>query len=506
MKEKIKPNAGKIFWIVLLSFLAALALASIIHMFLTGSLVGAIINSIIICIIFAIIFFISRFSIRMMSLPNASSMSIENQPSDFSYLCTRDKVKKVFIGLIPLLVCLGASGLLGFFMAKNIKLIKSDQYVATRAKIVYVYNNGDGYVSSTTIHTSTSRLVYEYQDENGKTHYSSSQASYGGMIFKAGKTTTVYYSRENPEILISPSQAIFLALGMLFFANVGLMAFFGSLGIGNKVIPIVFGSVFIEFSSLFMYGMVMASGMNIFEIMVSGAAPYALTLFALLGLFVFGYGVVTLVKSIALSIKRKNCVKEGKDKALSDLAEKPARNVASHKSTENKKVKKEKVPRYFDPKEIVKMALVVGLIFAIAGASVMVGVGIIPLARSASYVKVEATVVKINTLTNSSGDQVVTYEYEYVFNGEKYHKKTSFSQSVELAPLVGEKITVRVNKNDPEDVLDANFTSWIMLFVGLLFLGIGVGCCIFSIKPAFKTYPAGYKEEVEKMDNKISSD
>lgn len=145
------------------------------------------------------------------------------------------------------------------------------------------------------------RLVYEYT-VNGTVLQSLSSAEFGGIILESGRQVNVYYAVENPQIAANLSVPVILLSGALLFAvgGVGIMISGASkkriLSAGGMGLYAVSGSekrsnitgimvftLFAVFGVGFYVAGSLASGLHFFELALSGAAYYGVTIFMIAG-------------------------------------------------------------------------------------------------------------------------------------------------------------------------------------------------------------------------------
>lgn len=185
------------------------------------------------------------------------------------------------ISFLTLGVCLAISGFLvawaitGIGVSVGLKDILGDGYVKVQATVV----------RSVQVNDDLENLVYEYTGADGKVYRSFAKASFGGIVFKAGKQVNLYYSLENPRITANLSVPVFMLLGSFLFLIGGIVAAVLS---GNSQKRNNIGGYFVfTFFLLFGIGFYiaggLASGLNILELSLSGTGYYAITVFMLLG-------------------------------------------------------------------------------------------------------------------------------------------------------------------------------------------------------------------------------
>lgn len=209
--------------------------------------------------------------------------------------CEREAPKrnKGYFAFIVAGVCLAASAFLivwavtGLGAFAGLQKILGGDYVKTQATVVQAVQNGE----------ETEKLVYEYTANNGVTYQSLGDASFGGIIFKEGKSVAIYYSAENPRVTATLSAPVFLLLGALLFLFGGIAA---ALSGGSQKRQNLGGFAVFTFFVLFGIGFYiaggLASGMNAFELCLSGAGYYGVTVLMLAGGLLDMFGLIALIK------------------------------------------------------------------------------------------------------------------------------------------------------------------------------------------------------------------
>ena len=372
-------------------------------------------------------------------------------------------VKKFFGGLGILIAC-GIGYIPLFLLGGNMfSKINSSSYEKAEATIVRISTDGD----------MTSRLGYAYEID-GETYYSSSDASWGGISFKEGKKVIVYYNVNNPEITLNLSNAVMFMVGGGFFLLGGLIFFFIGFGIKGIEQTLV-GFTFMFFAGGLMLGMKLASGFSFFELIASGASAYTCLLFSLIGLFIFISGIVVLISSI------KTKVKFARYSIKAEI--KKEQQLISKEQKSNEKANEVKVKpkyKYKFEKSLIPIILC-GLVFLVSGIGLMIGLGFVPIAKAANNIKVTATVTEVHTYYDD-GSLHAQFDYEYYYDGVRYEGKSSYSQSADIAPSVGDTIKITISKNNPAKVLDdSHFMIYIAIIVGLIVAAPGGGIIIYTI-------------------------
>lgn len=511
MKEKRKLDTTNKVGIAIICVIVALALTSIILHFVSFEVsIYAFVNAGLICIITGILSIIIYFATH--------GPHEKKKKSDDSFYGNSITVKGFFTGLGILIAC--GIGYIPLFIlgGRNIQKMNSPAYIKTEATIMSVVD------TTTDITNPTSSPRYVYYDQDGNEIISQSNAQWGGVTFKVGQKVTVYYSASNPEIMLNVSDSVMMIFGGLFFLLGGLFAFFACMGLERLGIPL-FGLMFMVLPGGMLTGMILASGMNFFLLYASGALPFAMVLFLAFGVFVVTVGLIEVFKFIKFNIKERKANKEfrdylkerdrkdkklaedckneikatktqklGKDyrkitAKLDEYLEENKKAVADlkedSKTVENKekqkKKKKYKIKITWHAVSSLLGVILAGTVFFAVGLFVMIYVGIMPLAKTASYTKAEATVIELHTYYNKEGSLLAYFDYEYYVDGVRYEKESSYGQSAEIAPAVGETITIYYNPNNPNELTDSSWTDWIMVVVGLIFAGVGLALIVVPL-------------------------
>lgn len=435
--------------------------------FSAATIVNIVFIAIVATIFSTIFFFIGR------SFEKGGKSKNEYQTDEpfenFRCLDTKEKVKKFFISLGILIMC--GIGYIPLFLiaSNNTKKMHSSQFFKTTAYVGYVNSDGEN-----------SWLTYVYQDLDGTVWYSESGASWGGATFKEGKKVTLYYNVHSPEVVIMPSDTFMAYFGASFFLIMGLFAFFAQMELASGTVAGTFFSlVFLLFSTLMTTGIELASGLSFFELMGSGASVYALTCFGIVGLLLFIFCFTQTIKQIKYVIKKSRIprIKESKTKVKPVTAEKNE-IIAGPQEAKPKKIKKRYHHKFFAQTIGIMLA---GLVFFSVGLFMIIGMGIVPAIKYSKFVQTEATIVSLNTYTGKEGNLLASFNYEYFVNGVRYEKESSYGQSVEIAPLVGDKVKIKYNPNNPDEIKDGGWIDTMTAFVGIIPLGVGIGLFIATV-------------------------
>ncbi len=475
MKEKRKLDRTNKIGIAIVSLLIILALTSIIlHFVLFEFSFVSIINAFIICVITTILCVIFG------GATSGKHQRKKEKSNGYEYVKEPITAKKFFMGLGVLLACGIGYIPLFIFGSININKINSPSYVKTEAVIANVTD------TSTDVMNPTSSPKYVYKDLDGNKHVSQSNATWGGITFKLGEKVTIYYSVDNPEITLNLSDSVMMIVGACFFLFGGLLAFLSCIE-RTQFIPALFGLIFMLFSGGLLTAAKLASGMSFFTLFASGAMAYAMFLFFAMGLFFFLFGVVNIVKFIRYNIHEREFNSEIqqllKEEKKSKKLEKSKQSLVLADSKEVSNYKKKKYKYKFTWQDFKSLFGIIfgGTVFFVVGLCVMIFVGIVPLAKAASYTKTEATVTEIHTYHDKEGNLLAYFDYEYFVDGKKYEKESSYGQSAEIAPSVGDKVTIYYNPNNPDELTDSSWTDWITTVVGFIFACVGAGLIIVPI-------------------------
>ncbi len=163
----------------------------------------------------------------------------------------------------------------GIGVSVGLKDILGDGYVKVQATVVRSVQVGDD----------LENLVYEYTAADGKVYRSFAEASFGGIVFKAGKQVNLFYSVENPRVTANLSVPVFILLGAFLFLIGGIVAavLSGNSQKRNNIGGYLVFTFFLLFGIGFYIAGGLASGLNVLELSLSGTGYYAITVFMLLG-------------------------------------------------------------------------------------------------------------------------------------------------------------------------------------------------------------------------------
>lgn len=456
-------------WVTIAVFIAMALCAIIGNIVNFGFNIASIFNLFPILLICAIVCLIAYFSIVKNTFAAAAKAQNE-QVFKFN-------LKNFLLGLLILLVCVGASSPLFIFASKEINKTHSSNYVKTEAIVTYIdYGDSMG-------------LKYLYFDEDGNEVISNNGASFGGINFKQGKTVTIYYNKHNPEIIVDLGTTTLELCGALFFVLGGIIAFLGIIGL-PKFIPIIFCLTFMLFSGGLIAGTMLSSGLNLWEVYTGGGLGFACSLFFLIGFALLIPSVIDFVKIVINSVKTKKEKKQNLEtiKALEgDFSSKY--NYFSENNdnkTEKEKVKKTTKTTRKQPRKKYKhrfcaqalILIIVGLVFDSAG-GLMFYQGVKSAVEASHYEKCEAVVTDIRTW-EKDGDLLGSAIYTYFVDGVEYTQEAEYSQSAELLPEIGTKTTIRYNKNDPTIIKVGGWIDSIIIVVSLIPIGVSIGLFVFS--------------------------
>lgn len=190
-------------------------------------------------------------------------------------------------------VCLCVSAVLiawavtGFGTFAGLGNVLGGGYVKTQATLVQSVSS-DGNLT---------KPVYEYVSADGNVYRSAGEASFGGIVFEAGRKVTIYYLAEDPRVAANLSTPIVLLSGALLFLTGGICwVLANGKDSRNRFTGYAVFTFFVLFGVAFYFAAWLASGLNAFELCVSGAAFYGVTLFMLVGVLLDALGLVAFVK------------------------------------------------------------------------------------------------------------------------------------------------------------------------------------------------------------------
>lgn len=471
-------NKSKLFWQGLSIFFVVLAIVCItLQCCIFNNVTSIIVNSVLIVVVstaFSVICLIISKSVSYKVKVNKTIGNIIK--SKFNLLTPKQKFKKILISII-LFAAAGIGFIPLFIIGANYSHKINTSFVKTTATIEYVISEDNSY-----------RLAYKYTDQNGNVCFSLDSASWGGVNFNAGNKVTIYYSKNNPEITIALSNVIMIFFGAGFFLIMGILIFFAQMELGiinSGIMGAVLGILFLGFPVCILTGIALAGGLSFIELLASGATAYAMLCFSVFGFLLLLFGTYQGIKDILATIKYHKSWQYKQEKA--EINKVVQENIAKEKE---ELITKKTTKRKFKKKGSIKTIFsfdffiinFVGLLFFAMGLWVFISFGLIPLSKDLSYNKVQATVINVTTYVNKKdGGLMATFTYEYYIDDTRYQKDSSYAQSADLAPSVGDTITIKVNPKDPTDCLDNGFTNYILIVVGLLFSGVGLSLIIWMI-------------------------
>ena len=308
MKKIVISGKSDIVKLIILCTLIILSITAVVlHFALFKISFISFINSFFILVATGIICFFVGLSLGGSSGKSKNSQSDVNEYNQNGVLTA----KKFFGGLGIFLLCGFGYVPLILIASNNIKKVNSSEYVKTQATIVGIAGTASSSGNPTV------SLRYQYYDENGNKFISLSNASWGGITFKEGETTVIYYSKSNPEITLNISDSVMMLSGAALFFGGGILLFLG-ITERNRLFPIVFGLMFMLFCGGVLTGMKIASGLNFFLLFCSGASAYLMLMFCGLGLVLFIYGIISAINSIKYNLKNKSAGGK-KNKDLNNL-------------------------------------------------------------------------------------------------------------------------------------------------------------------------------------------
>lgn len=207
--------------------------------------------------------------------------------------------------LISLVILVIGCGLFGIFFAINnsqVKKASNPNCIETTATLQYVnVKDSDRQVL---------RFVYSvYNEEEGKNidYLFTSNTTFTGVNCKAGKTITILYNKYTPEVaLLKPNPTRWISLGALCLAFGILVAVLNLFFPVDPVRAIGVGGIFFIVPYFLIFSIANAFGLSLFETLFNGAGAYAAVLFMCLSIYFIAYGVITIVKILRRSTRRKD--------------------------------------------------------------------------------------------------------------------------------------------------------------------------------------------------------
>ncbi len=194
----------------------------------------------------------------------------------YSYL--GKKLKLIALGFLGFIVMGALFVPMLIFGVNTIKDISGNNYVKTQAIIRE---------ASYDANKNSSKLAYSYMANDGKIYTSRKGATFGGAIFKAGKTITIYYEASNPENIITPTKIFifFFIASLAIILGVGFIIN-GFLGNSGSALGLSFCLKFIIASFGLMIATMLAGGLSFFEVLGCGILPYIYFCFIIISILI----------------------------------------------------------------------------------------------------------------------------------------------------------------------------------------------------------------------------
>lgn len=222
----------------------------------------------------------------------SNKISISEEEYD-SYLVDRRKytIKRIFASILILII--GVALFFVFYSVNNshIKKASNPNWIETTAKVEYVdVRDSDKQVL---------RFVYwVYNEEtNINKGYIFDDTTITGVNYIEGRTITIYYSKHNPEITWQKSNSgMMISLAVICLSFAIIVAVLNLITSVEVARDIGVGGIFLTFAYGLIFAIAVTRGFNFIEMLLSGVAPYALIMFAFLGIYCIAYGIFVGIK------------------------------------------------------------------------------------------------------------------------------------------------------------------------------------------------------------------
>ena len=124
-------------------------------------------------------------------------------------------------------------------------------------------------------------------------------ASFGGPVLETGRRVTHDSLTEAPQIAANISTPLSLLLGAEIFLFGGIAwVFAGGSQRQSQILGFSVFTFFVVFGIVFYVAGWLASGLHVFELCLSGAAYYGITLFMLIGIALDVFCIVSIIKKL----------------------------------------------------------------------------------------------------------------------------------------------------------------------------------------------------------------
>lgn len=132
-------------------------------------------------------------------------------------------------------------------------------------------------------------------------------------------------------------------------------------------------------------------------------------------------------------------------------------------------------------------------IMVAVGLCVMLFAGIFPLVKQnkINFVDVQSTVTSIG-VSHDNGKTYATLGVDFKFNDKSYHTFVKIDVTNRPVPVIGEKINIQINPNDPQGLKKVNSANFLPpTIIGALFMGVGLIIQILLIVQVVKQKKQG---------------
>ena len=124
----------------------------------------------------------------------------------------------------------------------------------------------------------------------------------------------------------------------------------------------------------------------------------------------------------------------------------------------------------------------------------MLYMGVSSVIRQMSYEKVDAEVISVRTYISrdSDGDSTLMAvpTYAYYVDGVRYEVESDSASSANIAPIVGDIVTIRYNPANPAEIVSAGWICIVYFVFGLVFGGVGLTVFICTLTGKMQWEPS----------------
>ena len=169
------------------------------------------------------------------------------------------------------------------------------------------------------------------------------------------------------------------------------------------------------------------------------------------------------------------------DTKMEELLKKKKKKEEVHKQIDDTQI--EEINQHVDSKPAKKirganiLVLIITFVFAVAGVFLLY-TGVVNVIKQTKYEEVEATIISVRTYWKTDKEDgsvtlMAVPTYEYYVDGIRYEIESEVSTSANIAPAVGDKVTIKYNPEKPSEIMSASWIVIMFFVMGIAFFAMG---------------------------------